>query len=115
MFVFNFKEFECPFNCFAEIIKGKWRTGIILSLSGSPKRFSELKKELAGVSSKVLADNLRALESGGLLSRTVFPTVPPAVEYSLTEQGQELSGIMDSINNWAGIFLNKGEAVTYTE
>lgn len=107
MFIFNFKEFECPFNCFTEIIKGKWRTGIILSLSQNPKRFSELN----GVSSKVLTDNLKAFEQSGIINRTVFPTVPPSVEYSLTEQGFELTKIMDNINSWAGIFLNQKETV----
>jgi len=111
MFIFNFKEFQCPFNCFTEIIKGKWRTGIILSLSQNPKRFSELKKELDGVSSKVLTDNLKVFEQSGIINRTVFPTVPPSVEYSLTDQGFELAKIMDSINSWAGIFLNQKETV----
>jgi DNA-binding HxlR family transcriptional regulator len=83
------------------MIKGKWRTTIILSLISGPKRFSQLHRLINGISAKVLSDNLQILEENHILTRTVYPTIPPTVEYCLTEQGTEFANIIENINTWA--------------
>lgn len=100
MFQFNDKQFDCPFDCFIEIIKGKWRTSILLALSHGPRRFSELEKDLDGITAKVLRDNLKVFEDNQLLQRHVYATVPPKVEYTLTEEGWALLRVMEQINQW---------------
>ena len=107
MFIFNGKNYQCPFDCFSEITKGKWRSAIIVLLKNEPLRFSELRRSLDGVSSKVLTDNLKLLEQCGIVSRRVFDTIPPAVEYSLSEQGAELAELMDGINRWTHRFAGE--------
>lgn len=107
MFMFNGKSYQCPFDCFSEITKGKWRSGIIVLLKKEPLRFSELRKNLEGISAKVLSDNLKLLESCGIISRKVFDTLPPSVEYRLTEQGTELAELMDNINRWTHRFAGE--------
>jgi DNA-binding HxlR family transcriptional regulator len=72
------------------LIGNKWKLLILRDVLGGPKRFGELRKSLNGISQKVLTDNLRAMEGDGLLTRTVFPEVPPRVEYSLSELGDTM-------------------------
>nr|WSY53443.1 helix-turn-helix transcriptional regulator [Streptomyces sp. NBC_00886] len=69
--------------------------------NGRPMRFAELRRRLDGVTPKVLPQTLRALEREGLLTRTVHPTVPPRVEYRLTELGQEVGGLVQGITLWS--------------
>ena len=69
-----------------------------------PWRFNELRKSLEGVSQKVLTDNLRQLESDGIISRTVYPEVPPRVEYALTELGESLRPILNAMEIWGRNF-----------
>ena len=70
------------------LISDKWKVLILRDLLGGTKRFGELKRSVSGISQKVLTSNLRDMESNGLLTREVFPEVPPRVEYSLTELAQ---------------------------
>jgi len=72
----------CPVATAVELIGSKWKLLIIRNLLARPWRFNELKKDLAGISQKVLTDNLRSLESDNLITRTVYPEVPPRVEYA---------------------------------
>ena len=65
-----------------------------------PWRFNELKKDLDGISQKVLTDSLRSMEEDGLITRTVYPEVPPRVEYALSELGQSMSPILDAMQQW---------------
>lgn len=90
-----------------EIISGKWIPLIvwILSTEGT-RRFGELKKKMPSVTQKVLTQQLRALEKHGIVSRKVFPEVPPVVEYSLTEIGQKLRPIFKDLNAWAIEYLD---------
>ena len=67
---------------------------------GTPWRFNELKKDLEGISQKVLTDSLRALESDGIITRTVYPEVPPRVEYALSELGESMRPIINSMEAW---------------
>lgn len=105
MFICNGTSYECPFDYFVGLIRGKWRTSIILALVDQPRRYSQLEKLVAGISAKVLSDNLQILESNYIIKRTVYPTIPPIVEYSLTEEGIELSKIMGTINQWAHQYM----------
>ena len=90
----------CPVATTVALIGSKWKLLIIRNLLQRPWRFNELKKNLEGVSQKVLTDSLRSLEQDGIITRTVYPEVPPRVEYSLTELGQSLKPILDAMRNW---------------
>lgn len=72
-----------------------------------PWRFNELRKDLEGISQKVLADSLRALESDGIVARTVYPEVPPRVEYSLTPLGESMKPILDAMEKWGTEYKNR--------
>ena len=76
---------ECPVATTVQLIGNKWKLLIIRNLMVRPWRFNELQRDLDGVSQKVLTDSLRSMEADGLVKRTVFPEVPPRVEYSLTD------------------------------
>jgi len=82
-------------------IGGKWTVLIINRLSGGPMRFSELKREIGGVTQKVLTSTLRSLEMDGFVTRRVTPTIPPRVDYELTELGRDLQGPLDLLSQWA--------------
>ncbi|MDE7271344.1 MAG: helix-turn-helix transcriptional regulator [Acetatifactor sp.] len=90
----------CPVATTVELIGSKWKLLIIRNLLVRPWRFNELKKDLTGISQKVLTDNLRSLESDGIITRTVYPEVPPRVEYALSELGETLKPILDSMAEW---------------
>lgn len=82
------------------LIGDKWKVLILRDLMPGTKRFGELKKSIGSVSQKVLTAQLRNMESNGLVTRTVYPEVPPRVEYSLTALGRSLKPILDAMWNW---------------
>lgn len=86
---------SCPVEYTASIISNKWKVLILRDLIEGTKRYSELNRSVVGISAKVLSQNLKYLEHDGVVSRKVYPVVPPKVEYSLTEKGKELKGILD--------------------
>ena len=88
---------ECPLGKCMEIIGGAWTANIIWYLSQDARRFSEIKADVVGISAKMLAQRLKRLEADGIVLRTVMPTSPPTVEYSLTEHGRELKPAIDAI------------------
>ena len=90
----------CPVETTLTMISDKWKILIIRDLLPGTKRFGELKKSIDGISQKVLTTKLRDMEKSGLLSRTVYPEVPPRVEYTLTELGQSLRPIIKSMQDW---------------
>ncbi|WP_455528535.1 winged helix-turn-helix transcriptional regulator [Huintestinicola sp.] len=91
----------CPVETTLMLIGDKWKVLILLrDLMGGTKRFGELKKSVSGISQKVLTANLRDMEENGLVSREVFPEVPPKVEYTLTELGLSMKPILDSMAEW---------------
>ena len=100
MYTFDNKTYDGPFDCFISIIKGKWRTSLLLALADGPLFFSKLQRQLPGISAKVLTENLHVFERNGLVHRVVYDTVPPSVEYSLTKRGHKLILVMQSINGW---------------
>lgn len=91
---------ECPVATCVQLIGNKWKLLIIRNLLSGPQRFTEMKKTIPGISQKVLTDNLRALESDGLVNREVFAEVPPRVVYSLSELGNTLRPIITAMQEW---------------
>jgi len=90
----------CPIATTVRLIGNKWKLLIIRDLLTGTKRFGELHKSISGISQKVLTDNLRSLESDGIIVRTVYAQVPPKVEYSFSEIGDTLRPVMTVIENW---------------
>jgi DNA-binding HxlR family transcriptional regulator len=84
----------CPVQRTADIIEHKWATLIVRDLLSGKKRYAELARSLAGISPKVLSERLHELEAKGLIRRTVYPTVPPATDYELTELGRRLEDVI---------------------
>ena len=90
----------CPVATTVQIIGSKWKLLILRNLLQRPWRFNELKKDLEGISQKVLTDSLRSMEADGIIDRTVYAEVPPRVEYALTELGETLRPILDAMEVW---------------
>ena len=90
----------CPIEITMGLIGDKWKVLIIRDLLTGTKRFGELKKSLSGITQKVLTNNLRQMESSGLIVREVYAEVPPKVEYSLSDTGFSLKPILDSMVEW---------------
>jgi len=88
---------RCPLSECLSIIGGHWTPNIIWYLSQQPRRFSELKADIPGISAKVLSARLKKLEAEGVVIRTVLPTSPPSVEYSLSSLGLELKPAIEAI------------------
>lgn len=97
----------CPVEMTLQLIGDKWKILILRDLMTGTKRFGELKKSVTGITQKVLTSNLRAMESSGLLTREVFPEVPPKVEYTLTDTGYSLKPILDSMYSWGENYKKK--------
>ena len=81
-------------------IGDKWSVLIVMRLTAGPLRFSKLRDNIGGISHKMLSTTLRSLERDGLVTRTVYPTVPPQVEYSLTQLGHELREPVNALGEW---------------
>ena len=90
----------CPVETTLILISDKWKVLIIRDLLTGTKRFGELKKSIGSVSQKVLTSQLRQMEESSLLTRKVYPEVPPRVEYTLTELGYSLKPVLDAMWSW---------------
>lgn len=90
----------CPVATTVSLIGSKWKLLIMRNLLARPWRFNELKKDLEGISQKVLTDSLRSMEADGIITRTVYPEVPPRVEYALSELGESMRPIIQSMETW---------------
>ncbi len=88
---------ECPVAKASDVLSGKWTTLIFRDLLSGTKRYSELQRSLAGVSPRMLAARLSMLEEAGLISKTIYPTVPPKTEYTLTERGRAVEPVIASM------------------
>ncbi|MEN8651190.1 helix-turn-helix domain-containing protein [Streptomyces sp. 21So2-11] len=94
--------YVCGLDAAMDVIGGKWKALILWSLHNSGTlRFGQLRREVPGVSEKMLIQQLRELESDGIVHREVYREVPPRVEYSLTEMGQALNTALGSLGSWA--------------
>lgn len=92
---------KCPTRIVLDRIADKWSVLIVGSLVNKTKRFGELRREIGGVSQKMLTQTLRGLERDGIVARVVYASVPPKVEYSLTVLGGTLVHILDPIRTWS--------------
>ncbi|MGI6028886.1 MAG: winged helix-turn-helix transcriptional regulator [Candidatus Heteroscillospira sp.] len=97
----------CPVATTVQMIGSKWKLLIMRNLLARPWRFNELQKSLEGISQKVLTDSLRSMESDGIIIRTVYPEVPPRVEYSLSELGESMRPIISAMEAWGKKYKEK--------
>ena len=91
---------ECPVATTVQLIGSKWKLLILRNLLVRPWRFNGLKNNLEGISQKVLTDSLRSMEEDGIITRTVYPEVPPHVEYALSELGESMRPIIKSMEEF---------------
>lgn len=97
---------ECGrFSSVLSLIGDKWTVMIVLALIERPRRFNEIKRAIGGISQQMLARTLRALERDGMVARTVYPTVPPQVEYALTHLGRSLADPIRELGSWAAAHI----------
>lgn len=92
---------ECGIARFIGLIDGPWATLIVRNLLAGPTRFGDLRDSLPGISAHTLTNRLRRFEEHGIVTRTVYPEIPPRVEYALTEIGQGLRPVLEAMNAWA--------------
>lgn len=94
----------CPVATTVQLIGSKWKLLILRNLLARPWRFNELQKNLTGISQKVLTDSLRSMEADGLVTRTVYPEVPPHVEYALSGLGETMRPIIGAMEQWGSAY-----------
>ena len=92
---------QCPTRLVLDLIADKWTTLVIYLLSGGTRRYGELQRAIGGISQKMLTQTLRRLEEDGLVTRTVYPEVPPRTEYALTPLGATLKEPLSALCRWA--------------
>src|SRR5580704_3489719 len=101
---------ECPSRQVLDALSDKWVTLVLTALAGSPRRYSELSRTIAGVSQKMLTQTLRMLERDGLVTRTITPAVPVRVEYHLTPLGRTLLPVVRAIKDWSETHIAEVQA-----
>ena len=100
---------ECPVATTVALIGSKWKLLILRNLLARPWRFNELKRDLAGISQKMLTDSLRSMEADGIITRTVYPEVPPKVEYALSELGESMRPVIRSMEEWGKAYKQNNQ------
>ncbi|MBR1693715.1 MAG: helix-turn-helix transcriptional regulator [Lachnospiraceae bacterium] len=95
----------CPYVTAQQLLSGKWAILIMQSLACGPKRFNQIQKGI-DITQATLTNHLKNLEEEGLITRTVYPEVPPRVEYELTEIGEEFKPVLDSIEVWGNKYID---------
>jgi DNA-binding HxlR family transcriptional regulator len=103
---------DCPVKLAADILSGKWTTLIVRELLAGTRRYSELQYALLGISPKILASRLRMLEQNGLVTRRVYPTVPPKTEYSLTPLGGEMERVIRAMADFGALLADQAQETT---
>jgi DNA-binding HxlR family transcriptional regulator len=98
---------HCPVAATLDLLNGKWTLHILRELMHGRKRFNELGRALGAVSSRTLCCRLRALEEQGILVREIKHTIPPWVEYELTEKGRALNSVIESVAEWGRIYMQE--------
>jgi DNA-binding HxlR family transcriptional regulator len=99
----------CPIERAVDILEGKWTLLILRELFQGTRRFGELRTTLEGVSPKTLTERLRFLEDRGVILRTIYPEIPPRVEYSLTERGRMAWPVIEALREWGEIVMQRPE------
>ena len=97
---------DCPVATTVALLGSKWKLLILRNLMARPWRFNELRRDLPGISQKVLTDSLRSMEADGLVTRTVYPEVPPRVEYALSPLGKSMQPIIAAMEKWGTSYKN---------
>ena len=97
----NFSARNCPARQALDIVMDKWTPLVVYLLSGGPQRYTQLKRQIGGITQKMLTQTLRKMEDEGLATRTVYPTAPPSVEYALTPLGKSLCEPLEVLFYWA--------------
>ncbi len=100
---------DCPVEYTASLLGNKWKPLILRELLTGTKRYNELTRNVAGISAKVMTENLRELEEDGVILRKVYPEVPPRVEYSLSEKGRDLEGIINAMKEYGLKYKDRKE------
>ena len=98
---------ECPVATTVELIGSKWKLLILKYLLNKTMRYNELKREIDGISQKVLTSTLKSMVEDGIVIRTSYPEVPPRVEYSLSEIGESMRPVIDVMSDWGNTYKNK--------
>ena len=98
---------ECPVATTVELIGSKWKLLILKYLLNKTMRYNELKREIDGISQKVLTSTLKSMIEDGIVIRTSYPEVPPRVEYSLSEIGESMRPVIDVMADWGNTYKNK--------
>jgi DNA-binding HxlR family transcriptional regulator len=93
-------QYLCGLDAAIDVIGGKWKVLLLWALHERPRRYGELKREVTGISEKMLIQQLRQMEADGLVAREVFHEIPPRVEYSLTELGESLNEALGPLGDW---------------
>jgi DNA-binding HxlR family transcriptional regulator len=101
---------ECPSRQVLDAISDKWVTLVLTALADGPKRYSELARQIAGISQKMLTQTLRGLERDGLLVRTITPAVPVKVDYELTPLGKTILPVVAAIKQWSEAHIEEIQA-----
>ncbi|MGJ8528739.1 winged helix-turn-helix transcriptional regulator [Maritalea sp.] len=103
----SFEEYmQCPFHLAMSMLEGRWKFAILYVLSASgTTRFKELERAIPGISTRMLTKELKHLQSHGIVRRVPYATVPPKVEYSLTEIGKSIAPVIESISKWGVEYL----------
>ena len=104
---------ECPVATTVMMIGSKWKLLIMRNLLARPWRFNELQKSIDGISQKALTEALRSMEADGIVSRTVYPQVPPRVEYALTKLGESMRPIIKSMETWGMAYKEQMQEEQY--
>lgn len=104
---FNLDMEPCPVETTVNLISNKWKVLILRELLSGTKRFGELRRGIGGVSQKVLTENLRTMESDGLVDRIEYDENPPKVEYKLSALGDSLKPVIEAMQNWGIDYLNR--------
>ena len=98
---------ECPVATTVKLIGSKWKLLILKYLLNKTMRYNELKREIDGISQKVLTSTLKSMVEDGIVIRTSYPEVPPRVEYSLSEIGESMRPVIDVMADWGNTYKNK--------
>lgn len=110
--IYDEKEYACSFEFALYLVSGKWKGLVLWYLQDDTLRYGELKKHLGKITQKMLTQTLRELEKNQLITRKVYPVVPPKVEYTITENGKKLIPIFEHLQAWGDeVGMQIGEAV----
>lgn len=111
-FRINERDYPCPVELTIDTVGGKWKSHILWHLRAEPMRYGELKRSLGRITDKMLTQQLRELEADGIVHRKVYEVVPPRVDYSLTERGQQLLPAFEVMRQWGLVYKVRAEQST---